>query len=83
MVILKNVLLIIGMLGVIRVFASSEVYFSPQGGCEERVVHLINETKSTLDVAIYSLNNEKIVHALMDAKKRGVAIRVLLDRVQA
>ncbi|MBS1983798.1 MAG: hypothetical protein JST16_06475 [Bdellovibrionales bacterium] len=59
------------------------MYFSPSGGCEERVVRFINETHKTLDVAIYSLNNTAILQALSTAKTRGVKIRILLDRVQA
>lgn len=64
-------------------WGNSQVYFSPSGGCEEHVVELINSSQETLDVAIYSLNNEKILIALRNAKLRGVKIRILLDRVQA
>ena len=39
--------------------------------------------QATLDIAIYSINNVKIVEALRDAKGRGVKIRILIDRVQA
>lgn len=44
---------------------------------------MIDGTKSSLDVAMYSLNNSHIVSALENAMGRGVKIRILLDRVQA
>ena len=63
--------------------ADSQVYFSPNGGCEEHVVEFIDSSQSSLDVAMYSLNNENLLVALRKAKLRGVKIRILLDRVQA
>jgi phosphatidylserine/phosphatidylglycerophosphate/cardiolipin synthase-like enzyme len=63
--------------------AGPTVLFSPEGGCEAAVVKLITETKSQLDIAVYSINNEAIVNALVDAKKRGVKLRILTDHVQA
>lgn len=63
--------------------AKTEVFFSPKGGCEKRVVQLIDSSKTKLDAAIYSLNNSRILEAIRRAKARGVKIRILLDRVQA
>jgi phosphatidylserine/phosphatidylglycerophosphate/cardiolipin synthase-like enzyme len=63
--------------------ADTEVFFSPKGGCEQKVVQLIDGTKSKVDAAIYSLNNIAILKALQRAKLRGVTIRILLDRIQA
>jgi len=63
--------------------AETSVYFSPNGGCEEHVVELINKTQSSLDVAIYAINNQQIIGAVEDAYKRGVKVRILVDRIQA
>lgn len=54
-------------------------YFSPRGGCEEAVVDLINHSEKTIDVAIYSFTDRKIAKALIDAYRRGVKIRVIID----
>lgn len=51
-------------------------------GCEERILSLINGAREYIDVAVYSLNRKNIVQALIDARKRGVRIRILLDRKQ-
>lgn len=61
----------------------AHVYFSPHGGCTDAVVDVIATAKSRLDVAVYSLNNKAIIKALVDAKDRGVVIRILTDTTQA
>lgn len=62
---------------------SSRVFFSPKAGCETHIVDLINNAKSSLEVAVYSINNQNIIEALKNAKKRGVNVRILTDRTQA
>jgi phosphatidylserine/phosphatidylglycerophosphate/cardiolipin synthase-like enzyme len=41
------------------------------------LVNVIAETKSTLDIAIYSLTHPDIIQAISDAKKRGVTVRII------
>ena len=65
------------------VLAKNIAYFSPRGKCEKNIVDKINATTKTLDVAVYSINNDKIVDALLNAKKRGVKVRILTDKTQA
>jgi phosphatidylserine/phosphatidylglycerophosphate/cardiolipin synthase-like enzyme len=62
--------------------AKTDVHFSKHGGCEKRVVGLIAHSKEFIDVAMYSLNNKKIIDALEKAKNNGVKIRILVDRLQ-
>jgi phosphatidylserine/phosphatidylglycerophosphate/cardiolipin synthase-like enzyme len=63
--------------------ASTEIYFSPNGRCESRVVDLIDRSKKSLKIIVYALNNEAIVNALFVANKRGVRVQILTDRLQA
>lgn len=62
---------------------SIEVYFSPNGGCENRIVELINGARDSIDIAMYTFTNSKIARALVMAYERGVRIRVLLDGQEA
>lgn len=62
---------------------STEVYFSPSKDCEDRTAQAIKETKQEISAAVYSINNKKIVDALLEAKVRGVKIRILTDHIQA
>ena len=54
-------------------------YFSPRGGCEEAVIRLIDQSNSSIDVAIYSFTDKKIARALIRAFNRGVKVRVIID----
>lgn len=65
------------------IVAKTEVYFSPKGGCQEKVIKIIDQTKKTLEVAMYSLDNSQILLAIERAKTRGVEISIILDRTQA
>ena len=64
-------------------FAKTRAFFSPKGGCEREIVDLISTSKNKIDVAVYSLNNERILAAMEKAKLRKVKIRILTDHTQA
>ncbi|MGN0004544.1 MAG: phosphatidylserine/phosphatidylglycerophosphate/cardiolipin synthase family protein [Candidatus Gastranaerophilaceae bacterium] len=58
--------------------------FKPSNDCNSSLCKSlkteINNAKSSIDIAIYELYNQnEIVEALIDAKKRGVKIRVVTD----
>lgn len=59
---------------------STEVYFSPDGGCQEQVIARIDATTSSIRVQAYSFTSHPIAAALVRAKSRGVDVRVLLDK---
>ena len=59
-----------------------EVYFSPKGGCTEAVVKEIDAAKKTILVQAYSFTSAPIAKALIDANKRDVDIKVILDKSQ-
>ncbi len=59
-----------------------EVYFSPKGGCTEAVVENLNKATSSVLVQAYSFTSAPIARALVDAKRRGLQIQVLLDKSQ-
>ncbi len=77
------VMILLVLLHATRAFAQTEVYFTPSTKCENGLVHRINEATDTIDVAVYSLNNKKLVEALKKANERGVKVRILTDRTQA
>ena len=63
--------------------ASAKTYFTPGKECEEQIVKSISKTKNSLDIAIYSITNEAITEAIIEAHKKGIKVRVLTDYVQA
>jgi phosphatidylserine/phosphatidylglycerophosphate/cardiolipin synthase-like enzyme len=80
---MRNILL--SLLLVITIHATAadiQVYFSPDGGCTEAVVRELGKAKSTVLVQAYSFTSAPIAKALVEAKKRGVKIQVILDKSQ-
>jgi phosphatidylserine/phosphatidylglycerophosphate/cardiolipin synthase-like enzyme len=59
-----------------------QVYFSPKGGCTEAVVETIGKAHSSILVQAYSFTSAPIAKALVEAKNRGVQVRVILDKSQ-
>jgi phosphatidylserine/phosphatidylglycerophosphate/cardiolipin synthase-like enzyme len=49
------------------------------GGVDEALAAAIRATTRTLDVAAFELNSPAITEALLDARRRGVGVRVVAD----
>jgi len=56
-----------------------ESAFSPEAGSEALVVKVINASERSIRLAAYSFTSPVIVRSLLNAKKRGVDIRVVVD----
>jgi phosphatidylserine/phosphatidylglycerophosphate/cardiolipin synthase-like enzyme len=59
-----------------------ELYFSPNGGCTEAIIRELDKAKTTILVQAYSFTSAPIGKALLNARKRGVKIGVILDKSQ-
>ena len=59
---------------------SLAVHFSPKGGCLDAVVRELQHARREVLVQAYSFTAEPIALALVEAKKRGVEVCILLDR---
>lgn len=60
------------------------LYFSPQGYAVRRgVLPLIKQATDSIDIAMFFLTHKAISKALVEAHKRGVYIRVILDATGA
>lgn len=58
------------------------VCFSPEGRCENMATHAINSAKHTIYVRAYSFTAQPIANALIAAHKRGVIVKILVDKNQ-
>jgi phosphatidylserine/phosphatidylglycerophosphate/cardiolipin synthase-like enzyme len=63
--------------------SASEVYFSPNGGIRQRLLRAIEESRKSIDIAVYNFTASQLAEALYAAKARGVRVRVLTDRERA
>ena len=54
--------------------------FSPQGKCSAYILREIEKAKQELLVAVYAFTSDELARAVIKAKDRGIAVRVIIDR---
>lgn len=59
------------------------VYFPPFEDSHKPIIQLYDDSEKYIHLAIYSLTKDEFSEALIRAHKRGVEVKVLIDRVQA
>ena len=59
------------------------MFFSPSiNVASKEILPLIQEAKKTIDIWMFLLTHNKISEELVNAKKRGVKVRIILDTAQ-
>jgi len=59
--------------------ATIENGFSPEAGAEALVLKSIDSARQTIRMAAYSFTSPQVMRKLLDAKKRGVDIMIVVD----
>lgn len=59
--------------------AQVEAGYSPGGGAERLVLKVIHTSRKSIRLAAYSFTSPNVVRALVDAGKRGVDVRLVVD----
>ena len=54
--------------------------FSPQDKCSTHIVREIGNARKELLVAVYAFTSDNLADALVQAKKRGLMVQVIIDR---
>lgn len=81
---MKNLIVLVTVLFVTVCNASEyQVCFTPGQDCTGLIVDAISEAKESVFVQAYSFTSTPIAKALVDAKNRGVDVKVLLDKSQS
>jgi phosphatidylserine/phosphatidylglycerophosphate/cardiolipin synthase-like enzyme len=60
-----------------------ETYFSPEGNTQRRIIKAIDDSNSSIDLAIFDFTAPEIKSTLERAKQRAVKIRIIADSRQA
>lgn len=61
-----------------------EIYFSPQDRIYEKaLIPIIKNARSYIYIPIFVLSEKQIVQELINAKKRGVDVRIIIDALNA
>jgi phosphatidylserine/phosphatidylglycerophosphate/cardiolipin synthase-like enzyme len=55
-------------------------FFSPKGGCQEAIVAELKKARREILVQAYSFTADPLTFALVEAKKNGVIVEVVLDK---
>lgn len=62
--------------------AEVAVFFSPRGGIAVAISDRLSRAEKTLDIMAYGISEPTITTAVAAAHRRGVSIRLLVDRTQ-
>ncbi|KLO22271.1 hypothetical protein X275_01995 [Marinitoga sp. 1197] len=60
-----------------------EPYFTPEDDLTNRIIKLINEANKKIHVMIFTFSKRQIADALIDAKKRGVDVKIIAEEYQS
>lgn len=61
----------------------AEAHFSPGDRCRRRIVSLIKQARRRAEICVFTITDDTIARALLDAHLRGVALRVISDDQKA
>jgi membrane-associated phospholipid phosphatase len=56
-----------------------EVYFSPGEECTRRIIGLFDGARTSADVCVFTITDDRIANAILAAHRRGVKVRVISD----
>ncbi|WP_235663742.1 phospholipase D-like domain-containing protein, partial [Pseudomonas coronafaciens] len=59
--------------------AEIQVGFSPEGSAEQLVLNVIQRARQQIRLMAYSFTSPSVVKALVQAKRRGVDVQVVVD----
>lgn len=57
-----------------------QAHFSPKGGCQDAIVRELIKAKREILVQAYSFTADPMTFGLIDAKKQGVLVEIVLDK---
>jgi len=61
----------------------SEADFSPGEDCPRAIIRLMQNARRTADVCVFTITDDRLSSALLDAHHRGIAFRVITDNDKA
>ena len=61
----------------------AEAHFSPGDDCPRAIVRLLAAAGKTADICVFTITDDRLADAILDAQRRGVAVRVITDDAKA
>jgi phosphatidylserine/phosphatidylglycerophosphate/cardiolipin synthase-like enzyme len=70
---------LLGLAGMVQAERRVEVGFSPEGSARELVLQTIGSARRSIQMLAYSFQAPDVMQALVDARARGVEVRIVID----
>ena len=61
----------------------AEVVFSPGDHCWQRIASLLKSSRHSIDICVFTITDDRITSAILDAHGRKVAVRIITDNDKA
>jgi cardiolipin hydrolase len=61
----------------------TEAWFSPQADCPGRIRSFLAQAKSTVDICVFTITDDRLTSAVLENHARGVKIRIITDNDKA
>jgi mitochondrial cardiolipin hydrolase len=58
-------------------------FFSPGDACWQHIVHRLQTARRTADLCVFTITDDRISRAVLDAHRRGVKVRIISDAEKA
>lgn len=62
---------------------TAEAWFSPHGDCPQRIRTLLAQAKQTVDICVFTITDDRLTSAVLEAHRRGVRVRIITDNDKA
>jgi len=57
----------------------SEAFFSPEDNCTSKIIRLFQTARTKVDVCVFTITDDRIKDAILDAHQRGITVRIISD----
>jgi phosphatidylserine/phosphatidylglycerophosphate/cardiolipin synthase-like enzyme len=57
----------------------AEVSFSPGNDCLQTICGQLSRVRRSIDICVFTITDDRIAHAILEAHRRGVKVRVITD----
>jgi phosphatidylserine/phosphatidylglycerophosphate/cardiolipin synthase-like enzyme len=61
----------------------AEAYFSPGEDCPRAIARLLTTSSKSADICVFTITDDRLAEAILDAHRRGVAVRIISDDAKA
>jgi len=61
----------------------ADAYFSPGDGCRNAIINQIMYAAEKIKICVFTISDDRITSAILDAHKRGKAVKVITDNDKA